>query len=195
MAILIILVLAILWAAVLLPPILRSRSEAGAPSGGVGDFLDKLRSGLGHGRQHEGNLPLLQPLMGPVGGPAPSTPMGPVSVSGGMSPTQRRRRDVLVALLAAVGLTLVMALLSASMLVWVLNLLADALLGGYVYLLLQFKARSQVHGQGTRPVGAPLRMATNVHSLDSVRQRQPMPSHVEAPRGATVLALRRTASW
>lgn len=193
MAILIILVLAILWAAVLLPPILRSRSEAGAPSGGVGDFLDKLRSGLGHGRQHEGNLPLLQPLMGPVGGPAPSTPMGPVSVSGGMSPTQRRRRDVLVALLAAVGLTLVMALLSASMLVWVLNLLADALLGGYVYLLLEFKARQAERGHKVRPIAeAPIGAPTNVHSLDE--RRRPVASHVEAPRGVTVLALRRTAS-
>ena len=92
-----------------------------------------------------------------------------------------------------------MAFLAGSMLFWVLNLLADALLGGYVYLLLQYKARNQMVGQGTRPMGQPLGqplgVATNVHSIDSARHRQAMPSHVEAPRGANVLALRRTASW
>lgn len=194
MAILVILVLAILWAAVLLPPILRSRSEAGASPGGVGDFLGKLRSGLGHGRQHEGNLPPLQPIMGPVGGPTPSTPMGPVQVSGGMSPTQRRRRDVLLGLVAAAGLTFVMAFMAGSMMFWVLNLLADALLGGYVYLLLQYKARQAERNQKVRPLATqPIATPANVLSLDD--RRRPVSSHVSAPRGSAVLALRRTASW
>jgi hypothetical protein len=198
-AILVILVLAILWAAVLLPPILRSRSEAGSSPGGVGDFLGKLRSGLGHGHQSDTGLPPLQPLMGPIGTPATTAPpLGPVQASrpGGMSPTQRRRRDVLIGLLAAAGLTFLMAFFAGSMMFWVLNLLADALLGGYVYLLLQLKSRQQLRTPAARPMGMGMPLgATNVHSLDSVRQRQPMPSHVEAPRGATVLALRRTASW
>ena len=196
MAILVILVLAVLWAAVLLPPILRSRSEAGASPGGIGDFVGKLRSGLGHGHQSEPGLPPLQPIMGPIGGPVPSTPMGPVRATGGggMSPTQRRRRDVLLGLAAAAGLTLLMAFFAGSMMFWVLNLLADALLGGYVYLLLQYKARNQMVGQSARPMGQPFAMPTNVHALDSVRNRQPMPAHVEAPRG-NVLALRRTAGW
>jgi hypothetical protein len=200
-AILVILVLAVLWAAVLLPPILRSRREAGASTGGIGDFVGKLRAGLGHGSQSDSNLPPLQPIMGPIGGPAPSTPMGPVRATGGggMSPTQRRRRDILIGLAAAAGLTFLMAFFAGSMLFWVLNLLADALLGGYVYLLLQYKARNQIAGQGTRPMGQPLVQpfgaATNVRSIDSARHRQAMPSHVDAPRGSNVLALRRTASW
>ena len=41
-AILVILVLGALWAAVLLPPILRSRNSSGM--GGVSDFMDGLRS-------------------------------------------------------------------------------------------------------------------------------------------------------
>jgi len=193
-AILVILVLAVLWAAVLLPPILRSRNESGASPGGIGDFVGKLREGLGQGRQSDSSLP---PIMGPIGGPMPSMPVGPVRSSGGggMSPTQRRRRDILIGLMAGAGLTFVMAFLAGSMLFWVLNLLADALLGGYIYLLLQYKARRQMVGQSTRPVGQPLHMPTNVHSIDAVRTTQPMPSHVEAPREATVLALRRTASW
>ncbi len=203
-AILVILVLAILWAAVLLPPILRSRSEAGDFPGGVGQFLGKLRSGLGHGHQQDAGLPPLQPLMGPIGAPATTAPpLGPVQASrpGGMSPTQRRRRDVLIGLLAAAGLTFLMAFFAGSLAFWLLNLLADALLGGYIYLLLQLKARQQFRAQAPRPMGMgpglgmqPLG-ATNVHSIDSARQRQPLPSHVEAPREANVLALRRTAAW
>jgi hypothetical protein len=198
-AILVILVLVVLWAVVLLPPILRSRSESGLAPGGVGDFLGKLKSGLGHhGQGDSGGLPPLQPIMGPIGGPAPgappSTPMGPVQVSGGMSPTQRRRRDVLLGLVAAVVITFFMGMMGGSMKFWILQLLADALLGGYVYLLLQFKARQQGRGQTARPVaGAPVG-ANNLYSLDALRARQ-TPSHVEAPRGATVLALRRTGSW
>src|SRR2546429_5960883 len=117
LAILVILVLAILWGAVLLPPILRSRSESGGPSG-VGDFLGKLREGLGRGRMADPSLPPLQPLVGPVGGvPGPGVmpPVGPVQVPGGMTPHQRRRRDVLVALLAASGLTFLMFAFSGSM--------------------------------------------------------------------------------
>ena len=193
MAILVILVLVVLWAVVLLPPILRSRSEAGSSPGGVGDFVGKLRAGLGQGRHSEAGLPPLQPMMGPMGSPSSAPPVGPVQATGGggMSPTQRRRRDVLIGLAAAAGLTFVMAFMSGSMMFWVLNLLADALLGGYVYLLLQYKARNQV----AHPMSPSYGAATNVHSLDARRQMQPLPSHVEAPHRASVLALRRTASW
>jgi hypothetical protein len=195
-AILVILVLAILWAVVLLPPILRSRSEAGDFPGGVGEFLGKLRSGLGHGRQSDAGLPPLQPLMGPIGSPMQGPPSGPVPVSrGGMSPAQRRRRDVLIGLAAAAGLTFMMAFLAGSMMFWVLNLLADALLGGYVYLLIQMKHRNQLRAQAPRPMSPALGGATNVHSLDSVRQRQLVSSGARANSGGEVLALRRTASW
>ncbi len=194
MAILVILVLAVLWAAVLLPPILRSRSEAGASPGGVGDFVGKLRAGLGHGRQSDAGLPPLQPLMGPIGGPTSAPPVGPVKVSGGgMNATQKRRRDVLLGLMAAAVLTFLMAFMAGSMMFWLLNLVADALLGGYVYLLIQLKARQMHRGQAASPTGFVTGPATNVHSLDSMRQRDQ--SHVEAPRGASVLALRRTAGW
>jgi len=208
LAILVILVLAILWAAVLLPPILRSRSESGAGGpGGVGELLGRLRSGLGAGRGSDHSLPPLTPIMGPVGPTGapmpigampPGAPSGPVRVPGGMTPVQRRRRDVLVALLAAAAFTLLMALFAGNMMFWVLNLLADGLVGGYVYLLLQYKARSAERQPQPRPA-EPAR-PTNVENLAGRRARGrgndvTMPSHVDAPREATVLALRRTGSW
>jgi hypothetical protein len=204
LAILVILVLGILWAAVLLPPILRSRNESGGPSGGIGDFVGKLREGLGGHRDSGPSLPPLTPIMGPVGGPVgpmggPATPTGPVRVPGGMSPQQRRRRDVLIGLLAAAGLTFVMAFMGGSMIFWVLQLLADALLAGYMYLLLQLKARGQ--SSMARPM-APGRdlsgpmVAPNVAQMSAHRPRPAViTSHVDAPQEATVLALRRTASW
>ena len=187
MAILVILVLVILWGAVLLPPILRSRAESGSPSG-IGDFVGKLRMGLGHSRSHDAGLPPLQPIMGPVGGPDPS--MTPMRAPGAMSPAQKRRRDVLLGLLAAVGLTFLMAFMAGSVIfwgLWVVSLLAT---GGYVYMLLQLKSKTQQRRNQARPAPSPIPVPSNVHHLDTTRHREPV-SHVEAPRGATVLALHR----
>jgi hypothetical protein len=196
-AILVILILLALWGAVLLPPILRARAESGSAPGGIGDFVNKLRAGLGQGRsQYDGGLPPLQPIMGPVGGPAP--PMGPVRAPGGMSPVQRRRRDVLVALLAAVCLTFLMALMAGSMVFYVLQLLTDVLLAAYVYMLLQLKAKHRQRRAQSRPapIPAPMAVPSNVHHLDPSRRRAVLaPTPVEAPREATVIALRRTATW
>jgi hypothetical protein len=196
-AILVILILLALWGAVLLPPILRARAESGSAPGGIGDFVGRLRTGLGQGRHHDGALPPLQPIMGPVGGPSPALGTG-MRAPGGMSPMQRRRRDVLVGLLAAVGLTFLMAFMGGSIFFWVLQLLADALLAGYVCLLLQVKAKHQQRRQQSRPapLQIPMPVPSNVHHLDPMRRRTvAIPSHVEAPREATVLALRRTATW
>ena len=196
MAIVVILVLLALWAAVLIPPIMRSRAASGAAPGGIGEFVNRLRTGLGQaGHRHDAALPPLQPIMGPVGGPGPST--GPVRVPGGMSPAQRRRRDVLVVLLAAVGLSFLMAVMASSMFFWLLQLMADVTLGAYVYLLLKHKAKTQARRSNVaRPI-TPVPVPSNVHHLDPSRRRPPVlaPTHVEAPREATVLALRRTASW
>src|SRR5206468_6435119 len=52
------------------------------------------------------------------------------------SRTLRRRRDVLVALLASSGATLLLALVGLGMMLWV-NLLIDAFLIGYVALLIR----------------------------------------------------------
>lgn len=206
MAVLVILILGILWAAVLLPPILRARGNSGMP-GGVGDFMGRLRDGLGRHQSNDPSLPRMQPLMGPVTPYGrPDDPMGPVGtpmgpVAGTMTPQQRRRRDILVGLLAVAGLSLLMAMVGGKMILWVLNLGADALLGGYVYLLLQFKARAA--GQQPRAARPAMTAAMtgvpampNVHDLAARRFPPATTSHVEtAPRGATVLALRRSANW
>jgi hypothetical protein len=71
---------------------------------------------------------------GPIAPPLAYRPM-----PGGISPMQRRRRNVLVVLAGVVCLTFLVALVMSSMLVWLVFLLSVGALGGYVYLLVQFK--------------------------------------------------------
>jgi hypothetical protein len=142
-AVVVILVLAVLWAAVLLPPILRARAEGGGSgiSGGIAEVMSTFSSLSARLRGADPDLPPVSPQFGPVG---QINGVGPGRKPGGMTPAQRRRRDVLVGLLCAAGITLVMGLFSGGNVVFVaLQVLVDLLLGGYVYLLLQFKNREQ----------------------------------------------------
>jgi hypothetical protein len=164
LAILVILLLGVLWAAVLVPPILRSRSQSSL--GGVGDFMARLGA-IG---RHESRRSTPKGMLGVSGGllgPKPIEPIAPpvrhMRIPGAMTPAQKRRRDVLVVLLAGVGFTFLLAVVGHSMALWFLQLLADALLGAYVFLLLQFKARAQERRtkisyiDRPRPVMAPVR--------------------------------------
>ncbi len=63
---------------------------------------------------------------------------------GVMTPAQRRRRDVLLMLAGVVVLTFLGAVITRSTMIIALQLLADAALAGYVYLLVQHKQRAQV---------------------------------------------------
>ena len=65
-----------------------------------------------------------------------------------MSPVQKRRRDVLFVLAIAVVVTIVAALVARSTPFYLLNLLADAALVAYVFLLIQI--RHQAHEQRTK---------------------------------------------
>lgn len=182
-AILVILVLIVLWAAVLIPPILRSRNASGI--GGVSDFMDGLRSlGRHHGSRHNDlGGPVLH---GPTGAPRPAPassrqpiapPMAYRRMPGGISPVQRRRRNVLMVLAGAAGLTFLMALVMRSIPFYALFVLATAALGAYCYMLVQLKHRAQA------PRSAPVR-------------RMPVArveAHDDGPKiGDNVIVLRRS---
>lgn len=126
-------ILGLLWAAVLVPPLFRARSERrGANS--IGDFSQSLG------------------VIGRTGGysasravpPIPQSPSARHRAPGGrptgpavMSPAQRRRRDVLLTLGAAVVVTLLAAVITGSTAVWVAQVVTDALLVTYVALLVR----------------------------------------------------------
>jgi hypothetical protein len=182
-AIVVILVLAVLWAAVLLPPILRARAEGGGSgvSGGIAEVMSMFGHAVDRVRGSEPDLPPVSPRFGPVGQIS-----GPMRKPGGMTPAQRRRRDVLIGLLCATGITLVMALFSGGNVVFVtLQLLTDLLLGVYVFLLLQFKNRERERRAKVRPLYG-----------NGNGQLQPV-APLADPYSASdpALALRRTATY
>jgi len=136
LAIPVLLILAVLWAAVLIPPLFKARTER-RRGDSIGDFTYKLG------------------VIGRTGGftpprPAPPHPMSIAGTTGpprprigvvptGMSSAQRRRRDVLVGLLGAAAATFVTAMLTGSTMMWVAHLAVDVLLVTYVVLLVRMR--------------------------------------------------------
>ena len=143
MAIAVILVLVICWVAVLAPPILRARGQQ-SRTDSVGDFHYRLSS-LGRANGHRtrstrssGARPIFVPAQ--TGG-------------GSMTAAQKRRRDVLLVLAGLVAVTLLAAVVTRSLPFMALQLLADAALAGYVYLLVQYKHRAQDQRTKVRYLG------------------------------------------
>ena len=178
MTIAVILILGVLWVAVLVPPILRARGQQ-SRSDSVGDFTYKL-STLGRANGSHRNRPSRtssqKPIFVPTGGGAAS-----------MTAAQKRRRDVLFVLLGVVAATFFLAVLTRSMPLIALQLIADVALAGYVYLLIQHKQRAQ----GQRPQVRYLSAAYREPASYMNAQYVPAPSESSGPR---LVPLRQTAS-
>ncbi len=159
----VLLVLAGIWAAVLIPPAVRARAE-GRPGDSIHNFKRQLnvlrrtgphRASLNGGGRVAGddhwyrshNSP---PVLTTVHGPLRSTRTTPAAAyrtparaartvspaaSAARSRTIRRRRDVLSALLVAVVATLTLGLLLNMGIMLVAHVVADVLLVAYVALL------------------------------------------------------------
>lgn len=129
MAILVLVILAVLWAVVLVPPLLRSRSDS-RRSDSVGDFryrLGVLSKTGGHGHMR---MATRAPHQDPYASRG----------AAGMTRAQRRRRDVLLALTFAAVLTVGLAAGTGSTMMWALQLLADALLVVYVLAIVRMRS-------------------------------------------------------
>lgn len=138
-----ILILAVLWAAFFAWPLVQRRLS-GSRRDSVGDFSKRLTSIGGAGRSARGRgassrraLPLQSRPVAfvakPSGRPA-SLPMSPAA--------QRRRRDALAILGVAVLGTLLLAVVTASVVLWAAHILADALFVGYLVVLVQLRRRA-----------------------------------------------------
>ena len=154
-------VLAVIWAAVLVPPMLRARAEA-RPADSISHFRRHLhvlqRAGPhavrpantlgvgGFGMASRAGHPAHGG--GTLGGPAPqafaAAPRAPGSWSSRYSPeaarrarTLKRRRDVFFTLLAAMAGTLVLGFLPAFRVLWSLHVVLDLVFGAYVALLVR----------------------------------------------------------
>ena len=187
MAIVIVFVLVAAWAAVLLPPILRSRAEGSR--GSVGDFMGRLGAlgrANGSGLGYAGPEPLT-PIMGPM---APSFPSH-LRLPGAMSPVQKRRRDILFGLAGATAFCFLVAAAAGKAMMWVLFLLSLGALGGYVWVLLQIKARRQAQFRSAQHTVAPGRRPMPRPAVASLATVTPLRARPIEPQ----LALRRSVSW
>jgi hypothetical protein len=157
----------VLWAAFFLWPLLSGRSNSGRRADSIGDFSYRLgvigKTG-GHDRRRRSSpqpiavamppaIPPARPLHaagsgGPVGRPTGAV-FGMPHASG-MTRSQRRRRDVLLILGVGVLSSLLLAIVAGNSLFWLVQGFTDALLVGYMALLLRMKRtetqrRAKVH--------------------------------------------------
>jgi hypothetical protein len=114
---------------------------------------------------------------------APGYPIAPPMTyrrtPGGISPMQRRRRNVLFGLGGASGITFLFALMAGSAKFWLLFLLVLGATAGYVYLLVQFKHQAaSKYSPGKRTYATPI----------ALEDDEPTPAKV----GDNVVLLRRS---
>jgi hypothetical protein len=117
----VLLILVLIWAAVLLPPLIRSRVE-GNPVASIGRFRRNLRV-----------LQSASPAYGPDGMPLPETWAREATRLSQL----RRRRRLAQGLLGLMGSTLVIGLIPAFRFVLAIHVLMDMLFVGYIAVLVQ----------------------------------------------------------
>ncbi|HEX4978753.1 MAG TPA: hypothetical protein VFV35_01695 [Acidimicrobiales bacterium] len=137
----VLILLAAIWAAFLLPPILRARAE-NRPSGSITDFRRQLRT-LARTSPSAVATRTVGPSNAAVGArsrpvrhlPAQSQPVG-------LSRSRRavkRRRDIFVGLLVAMAGSLVLGFLPPLRALWALHVALDVLFAAYVGLLVYLR--------------------------------------------------------
>jgi hypothetical protein len=123
----VLLILAALWAVVLLPPLLRARTDRSADSiGAFNSRLDVLGKTNASATQPAATAPARRT----------STPAPPMYASP-VAPAERaakRRRDVLRALVVAVTITFALAYFTGAPALWAANVLVDGMLIAYLAL-------------------------------------------------------------
>jgi len=161
MALLVFVVLGIAWAIALLVPSMR-RVRAGRVSG-VSDHLARLNALANRSSGHDAPRAA---TAGAVLRGEPALPPAPRSTAPSIAPgsTVARRRQALLVLVTLAGLTLLFALWRGGTALWSTQLLADLLLGTYLWLLVRFRRRAH---PSVEKVERPTPAATAVAVPDS----------------------------
>ena len=178
------LILAVAWAAVLVPPYLRARAE-GRPADSIGSFRKQLRvlqrtaptvvAPANTMRTRTMAVPHRQAMPGPSSTASRYAFIDPRRVR-----TLKRRRDVFMSLLGAMGTTLVLGALPALRVLWALHLVLDVLFVVYVAALVRVRNIAAEREMKLRFMPAPRRPGPAIDLRD--------------PRPAPALALRRSAN-
>lgn len=141
MGVVVLIVLAAVWAAFLLPPILRARAEH-RPSGSISDFRNQLHvlartspSGAGRANLHQVAPGRVVPIRAAG---RPVAPAGPLRL-GRSRQSVKRRRDIFVGLLVAMAGSLVLGALPPLRALWAVHVVLDVLFAGYVAALIYLR--------------------------------------------------------
>lgn len=154
MGVLVLVLLAVVWAIVLVPPLVRNRADL-RPGSSVVSFRQDLAviSRTTPGAPTSGPGSQLRPpsvhrqQQAAPGAPIPGTPAG-------RSAARKRRRDVLFTLAGVAGFTFLLAMAFGGGMI-LLHLMADAALGGYLYLLVQMRKVAEEQAYKVRSIAAP----------------------------------------
>ena len=178
----VLLVLAVAWAAVLVPPFMRARSE-GRPADSIGNFHHQLGVLQRTGPTSFAPANTLRITSAPRFSSVPAS-LNPARryqpADARRARTLRRRREVLVSLLAAMAFTFVIGMLPALRVLWGLHLVLDAGFVAYVAVLVRTRNAAAEREIKVRfmPQAAP-----NLAMID-----------LREPTLEPVLALRRSAN-
>jgi hypothetical protein len=142
LGVVVLILLAAIWAAFLLPPILRARAE-NRPSGSITDFRRQLRtlartSPAGYSAPMRAVGGPLRPVAAPVRTRSAASPATP----GGLARSRRavkRRRDIFVGLLVAMAGSLVLGFLPQLRALWAVHVALDVVFAAYVGLLVYLR--------------------------------------------------------
>jgi hypothetical protein len=146
--IVVLLILAVVWAVFLIPQVLRARAEH-SPADSIGAFRRQLsvleRTAPGtpataHSRAYASAAGTVTALPLAPGRPAPRAVARPGAPT--KSEIRKRRRDILFGLLAAMGGTLVLGLLPPLRALLTLHLILDVVFVAYVALLIRARSVS-----------------------------------------------------
>ena len=140
MGVVVLIVLAAVWAAFLLPPILRARSEH-RPSGSITDFRKQLHVLAKTSPSSTGRASLQHLAPGRVVPIRPRSPMAsPAPLRLGRSrQSVKRRRDIFVGLLVAMAGSLVLGFLPPLRALWAVHVVLDVFFAGYVAALIYLR--------------------------------------------------------
>jgi hypothetical protein len=147
----VLILLAIVWAIVLVPPLVRNRADL-RPGSSVSSFRQDLAV-IGRTTPTSAFRPSSLPAIGP-GAPSARSAAPLAGTPSGRAAARKRRRDVLFALGGVVGFTFLLALAFGGPLL-LLHLLADGALAGYLYLLVQMRKMAEEQAVKVRYLAAP----------------------------------------
>jgi hypothetical protein len=137
LGVVVLILLAAIWAAFLLPPILRARSE-NRPSGSISDFNRQLRT-LAR-TSPASSIASMRSVGAPLYRPTPmrSVAARPAGLARGRRAT-KRRRDVFVGLLVAMAGSLILGFIPQLRALWAVHIVLDLLFVSYVGMLVYLR--------------------------------------------------------